>query len=129
MIEEFARAVGTAFGLKNEGRDEDALNEIRGAYKTWFALDGAAITAMSSEEFLKFLTDEKQFTLKQISALAEGLKAEAELLPDTSIIEKQDRYSKALFLLEFVDMTDTSTYSPERQKMISDLKMILMNDL
>src|SRR6476620_260054 len=106
MIEEFARAVGSAFGLKNEGKDEEALNEIRGAYKTWFALDAAQITAMSSEEFLKFLTEEKQFTLKQVNALADGLKTEAEILPPNSIIERQDRYTKALFLLEYVDMTD-----------------------
>jgi hypothetical protein len=91
MLDEFARVVAYAIGLKADGRNEDAVNELRNAYRTWFALDAGTISLLSPEELRDRLVSDPEFPNAKIEALANGLKTEAELLSPADPLSARSR--------------------------------------
>lgn len=124
MIEDFARVVAKALGMKGTAHTGDAVREIREAYRTWFALDADTMNSFSAEEFKDKITGDSDFPAEKIEALAFGLKAEAELLspadPDAA-----DRRDKALALFHYLESADKANFSFTRKAAIAELQNLI----
>lgn len=123
MIEEFARVVARALGMKDSGQSEGAVNELRDAYRTWFALDVETIAGLSPEELTAKLAADPDFQMEKIEALAYGIKAEAELLSPVDPAAA-DRREKALALFRYLEDTDKANFSFTRKAAIAGLEQM-----
>lgn len=128
MIEEFARAIAVSIGLKDSGRDSEALEELRKAYSTWYGLNSGDFLSMSEKEFLELLVNEKKLSVSQLEILAKALMTEGNILGVHPLSLEKDRFRKALCLYEFADKTDTATFSAERKQTILLLKEKVYNE-
>lgn len=124
MIEEFARVVAYAIGLKVDGRNDDAVQELRNAYRTWFALDADTIASLSPEELVEKLSREENFPKEKIEALANGLRTESELLSPADPLA-MDRCAQALALYRYLEQVDAATFSFPRKEAIRELEIRL----
>jgi hypothetical protein len=122
MIDEFARVVGRALGLNQEGRREDALRLLQESYSTFFNEDAKMIALYDSEQLLKKLISEDGFSPAQIEIFAGGLRAEADMLLGQDPAQAKDRYLKALALYEYVEHSDASNYSLARRYAIEEIR-------
>lgn len=121
MIEEFARVVGRAMGMKGSGRDEEAVAELREAYRTWFGLDADTFGEQDAPAFLHRICAEQEMPNEKLEALAFGLKAEWELLSPADP-QSADRREKALALFLYLEEKDRSNFSFTRKAAIRQLE-------
>lgn len=125
MIEEFARVLGHAMGLKAMDRNDEGVEELRNAYKTWFGLEAELIEQWTPDELLEKLLANEEFPPEKIDALARGLKLEGELLLTTDPYASADRLRKALVLFLHLERTDTTTFSIARKTAVKELQQLL----
>lgn len=123
MIEDFARVVARALGMKNS-HSEEGIREIREAYRTWFALDADTFFDYTADEFCWKVVAAPDFPSEKTEALAFGLKAEAELLSpaDPALADRRD---KALALFYYLEATDRANFSFTRKAAIAELEKLL----
>lgn len=122
MIEEYARVIAHALGLKQQGREEDARQELRNGWSVYFNEDPELITVLAPSQLLKRLLEHHHLTLAQIEIFAEGLRTEGDLYVDLNGAFAKDRYIKALALYEYVEFLDTSSFSIPRRNAIEELR-------
>lgn len=121
MIEEYARVIAHALGLKQQGREEEAREELRNRWTVYFNEDPELITALAPSHLLKRLAEHHNLTLAQIEIFAEGLRTEGDLYVNTNGAFAKDRYIKALSLYEYVELNDSSSFSIPRRNAIEEL--------
>ena len=121
MIEEYARVIAHALGLKQQGREEEAREELRNGWSVYFNEDPELIAALPPSLLLKRLTEHHNLTLAQIEIFAEGLRTEGELYVNINGAFAKDRYIKALSLYEYVELNDSSSFSIPRRNAIEEL--------
>lgn len=121
MIEEYARVLAYVLGLKTDGRESEALRELRNGYSTYFNEEHDVIRALHPTQLLKRLLDHHGLNLGQIEIFAQGLRTEADLLLQHEPAEAKDRYIKALALYEYVEFTDTTSFSIPRRHAIEEI--------
>lgn len=121
MIEEYARVIAHALGLKQQGREEEAREELRNGWSVYFNEDPELITALPPSLLLKRLTEHHNLTLAQIEIFAEGLRTEGDLYVNINGAFTKDRYIKALSLYEYVELNDSSSFSIPRRNAIEEL--------
>jgi HSP90 family molecular chaperone len=121
MIEEYARVIAYALGLKQHGREEEAREELRNGWTVYFNEDPELITALAPSQLLKRLAEHHNLTLAQIEIFAEGLRTEGDLYVNTNGAFAKDRYIKALSLYEYVELNDSSSFSIPRRNAIEEL--------
>ena len=122
MIEEYARVIAHALGLKQQGREEDARQELRNGWSVYFNEDPELIAVLAPSQLLKRLLEHHNLTLAQIEIFAEGLRTEGDLYVNLNGAFAKDRYIKALALYEYVEMQDTSSFSIPRRNAIEELR-------
>lgn len=122
MIDEFARVVGRALGLNQEGRREDALRLLQESYSAFFNEDTEMIGLLDPQQLLKRLVVQDGLSPAQIEIFASGLRAEADLLAESDPAQAKDRYFKALALYEYVEHNDVSNYSLARRYAIEEIR-------
>lgn len=122
MIEEYARVLAHALGLQAEGRGKEALKDLQAAYGTFFNEEPELIKMLVPSQLLKRLIEHDGLTTSQVEIFAQGLRIEADLLMDSDPREAKDRYVKALALYEYVEFTDSTSYSIPRKHAIEEIK-------
>lgn len=122
MVEEFARVVAHVLQLNMEGKSEEALRRLRDSYTTFFNENPEMISALLPSQLLKKLVDGDGLTPGQIEVLAQGLRAEADLLMDSDQRQAKDRYVKALAFYEYAELNDQSNFSISRRNSIEEIK-------
>lgn len=121
MIEEYARVLARVLGLSREGQQEAALNELRQGSLTFFNLEPQLIRVLEPSQLLKRLIQHDGLTTGQIEVFAEGLRMEADLLLNTQPAEAKDLYVKSLALYEYVEFTESSSFSISRRNAIEEI--------
>jgi hypothetical protein len=79
MIEEFARVLARAVGLRTQQRREDALQELHNSYQPFFGIAPEVLESIAPEALTALLSAEKPLTPAQADALAQALELEATL--------------------------------------------------
>lgn len=122
MIEEFAKVIGHVLQLHNDGRKDEALLRLRGAYSAFFREEPEMIRHLHPSQLLKKLVTQDGFTPAQVEIFAQGLRAEADMLLETDPEQAKDRYVKALAFYEYAEQHDTGNYSVVRRNAIEEIK-------
>lgn len=122
MIEEFAKVVGEALQLHKEGRNEEALNQLRESYSAFFKEESELIRILHPGQLLKKLVMEDGLTPAQVEIFGKGLRAEADVLMETDPEQAKDRYVKALAFYEYAEQYDAGNYSVVRRNAIEEIK-------
>lgn len=123
LLEELARSIHRSLGLRKEGRTDEALEQIREAYPSYFKIDAERIAYVEPEDLLTIFSGEFALKNEQVEALAMVLQAEGEVLSAKSdAVEARDRFQKALLLYEFLEQHDTRTFSVQRKNNIAGLR-------
>ncbi len=125
IIEEVARALGKAMGLRKEGLKDEALRTVQEAYPAFFSMEHELVVKLHPDDMLTFFSGKYELNAEQLEALSKVFEAEGSLLVETNLEEAQDRYAKALVLLTHLEATDTGTFSLERKQRIASLKNML----
>ncbi|TND07704.1 MAG: hypothetical protein FD123_3023 [Bacteroidetes bacterium] len=128
MIEEVARSLSRAMGLRKDGLDEQALETVREAYHTFFSMEAELVARLHPDDMLTFFTGQYELKNEQKESLSHVLEAEGMLLAGKNPEESDDRLRKALVLLEHLDATDKATFSIDRRQRIENLREKLKND-
>jgi hypothetical protein len=122
MIEEYARVISIALGLKQQGREEEARRELQNGWSVYFNEEPDLITALAPSQLLKRLIEHHHLTLRQLEIFAEGLRTEADLHVDKNGAFAKDRYIKSLALYEYVELNNSAAYSIPRRNAIEELR-------
>lgn len=126
LLEELARAVHKSLGLRKEGRLDEALEQIREAYPSYFRIDAERIALVEPDGLLMVFSGEFSLKNEQIEALAMVLHAEGEVLAARNeITEARDRFQKALLLYEYLEENDRSTFSIQRKNNMAGIRDFL----
>ncbi len=125
MIEEFGKMLGHVMGLKAMNQEEQALDELRAGYKTYFDLDATFIQSLQQDEFLEVILNKVELKNQQLEALAQALMTEGELVHFNSILLATELRKKSLSLYTHLEKTDTTTFSQARRSAIIELEQIL----
>lgn len=121
MIDEFAKVIGHALQLNAGGRRDEALRAIRDNYSSFFEVHHPQLEHLLPSQLLNKLL-ESGLTAAQIEILAQGIRAEADLLLDIDPRTAKDRYVKALALYEYVEMHDNENFSIVRRNAIEEIR-------
>jgi len=122
MIEEVARTLSRAMGMRKDGYGEEALRTVREAYRSFFALDAELLERLHPDDMLTFFSGQYELKPEQKEALSQVLEAEGALLEDRNAEEARDRFRKALNLLQHLESTDKTNFSIERRQRITRLE-------
>lgn len=121
MIEEYARVLAHALGLSREGKNEEALKQLREGATAFFNLEPELVRVLLPSQLLKRLVQQDGLTPGQVEIFAEGLRLEADWLLNTQPAEAKDRYVKALALYEYVEREDSENFSIARRNAIEEI--------
>jgi hypothetical protein len=124
MIDEFARVLAHAMGLKSMNKNQEALEEIKDAYKTYFGLEYEELEKKSPENFIREISAKTDFKKEQLDALARALMAEGTLYP-LNPVKTDDCRLKALSLFRHLEVIDAETFSLARKSAIKELEALL----
>lgn len=116
MIEEFARVLSRAIGLRAQQRREDALEELHNSYQPFFGISPEVLELISPEALVELLSDEKPLTPAQADALAQALEIEASLHKTENPERAADCCRKALAVYSWLRTIDSSTFSMVRMQ-------------
>lgn len=122
MIEEFARMVAHVLQLNTEGNRDEALKKLRESYTTFFNENPEMISALLPSQLLKKLVEGDGLTPAQVEILAQGLRAEADILMDIDQQQAKDRYVKALAFYEYAELNDAANFSISRRHAIEEIR-------
>lgn len=122
LIEEVARVLSRAMGLDKDGLHRQALETVREAYSSFFNLDAELLARLAPADMESFFTGQYELQNEQKNSLSHVLEAEGVLLQNTDKTESDDRFRKALVLLEHLEATDKGTFNMERRQRIENLK-------
>jgi hypothetical protein len=114
MIEEFARVLARAMGLRNQQRREDALHELAQSYQPFFGITPEVLYGISPEALIDLLGHERPLTPAQAGALAQALEMEASIHFGQNNSLAADRCRKALAVYTWLKTADPSTFSIPR---------------
>ncbi|MGL4598772.1 MAG: hypothetical protein ACRCYO_14745 [Bacteroidia bacterium] len=121
MIEEFARMLGKALGLREDDMPGEAYRLIRQSYTDFFKLNAEFFDEIAPENIVAALTARPDFSLAHFDMLAQGFKTEGDLLHETHPELATDRYAKALAIYRHLEIADRNTYSLQRKEAIEQL--------
>lgn len=128
VVEEISKMIATILALKKEQSKEKALKVIEETLDAYYQLSGKDLADLSEEQ-LNILLEEK----------APGSLLKAEHLADLMILladcwnepEKEEArkklFSKALFILEKVQVLDKQTFNLSRKNKISEIRRRLQD--
>lgn len=111
MIEEFGRVLSRAMGLRDQNRNEDALQELRDSCRPFFGFDYEILAGISPEALPLLITETVPLEPIQMEALAQSLELEAELCTPFNSRQAIDRFNKALAIYRHLKVKDTATFS------------------
>jgi hypothetical protein len=125
MIEEFARVLARAVGLRTQQRREDALQELHNSYQPFFGIAPEVLESIAPEALTALLSAEKPLTPAQADALAQALELEATLHKGFSNQRAADCCRKALAIYSWLRTADPSTFSMVRLQAEQRLVLLL----
>jgi hypothetical protein len=125
MIEEFARVLARAMGLRNQQLREDALNELAQSYHPFFGITPEVLYSLSPEALIDLIARENPLTPAQADALARALEMEALLHHKLDNAAASDRCHKALAIYGWLKTTDLPTFSIGRMQAEQRLNELL----
>jgi hypothetical protein len=112
VLEDLSAAARKLRALRMEGKQEEAMETLLGFYKSVFPEHGAAICDESPEQIIS----QSQLGIAVLDPIADIFTEEAELLIIQGMTqEASKRGKKALTLLNYLDRSDTHTYSQNRK--------------
>ncbi len=121
MLKDIARVIALLMGKNTD----ESLEIINKAYNSWLKLDAAFIDALSDDELIDVLINEKKLHVNHLEFLAELLAKEGELLFNEKDYEKsQNKLKKSLILFDFVDQ-EQQLFSLDRQATVQKIKQQL----
>jgi hypothetical protein len=125
MIEEFARVLARAVGLRTQQRREDALTELHNSYQPFFGISPEVLESIAPEALMELLSAEKPLTPAQADALAQALELEASLHKGFNNQRAADCCSKALAVYSWLRVADPSTFSMARMQAEQRIVLLL----
>jgi hypothetical protein len=125
MIEEFARVLARAMGLRNQQRREDALHELAESYHPFFGIAPEVLYSLTPEALVDLIAQENPLTPAQADALARALEMEAFLHHRHHSELASDRCRKALAIYAWLKTVDLSTFSIGRLQAEQRLNQLL----
>ncbi|MGL5889187.1 MAG: hypothetical protein ACRC3B_04845 [Bacteroidia bacterium] len=132
MIEEFARVLARAAGLRTQQRREDALTELHNSYQPFFGIAPELLESIAPEALTELLSAEKPLTPAQADALAQALELETTLHKGFSTPRAADCCRKALAVYSWLRTADPSTFSMVRlqaeQRLVQQLAELSETD-
>lgn len=118
VIEACSDALARIIGLKKEGKNNLALDEIKRTYVEVLKININDILSTPTEEI-------KNIEIEKLEMISDLLKVEGEIeFTDRNNQRSTQLINKALELLELADQENT-TFSFERKNKITDLKNLL----
>jgi hypothetical protein len=121
MIEMIGDLIAGILGLIKKGNYEQASQSLENAYQDFLREDAAFFKAIPASELTNELLTKHNFTNGHLEILSELFYAQAELFAAQDCLkESLEFYEKTLLLLEFV-VTESGTYSIEKQLRIAEL--------
>lgn len=121
VLEEFGRVMSHVASKKMMEFHEEALDELRDAYKTYFGIEADELEKIAPEDFVKTITEKYDFKNEQLDALARALRMESELYP-LNQVKTVDCKMKALSLFRHLEVMDKGTFSTSRKEAIQQLE-------
>lgn len=119
IIQQFARMIAHIIGLKEQGKYDEALEEIKDAYGNTLKLNYDEVVGYNEKEWDEFLRTHSHQEWEMVSDL---LRLEGEILVE---MNRRDgscfRLYKALDLLHYVEEAD-KTYSLDRKQKIAGIE-------
>ncbi len=111
IIEEFAKALATIMGLKEDGEYGKALDKIDEAYVGTMDVDPKILRSIDESELVEFLQIEKQFDNQYLKMIAELLFEEGQVYVETGDpVSARNVLGKAKKLIEYL-MENDATFS------------------
>ena len=125
MIDEFGKFLTAIVGLKREGNFEEALDKVDGLYQGMLDLDPKILKAMSSDEVLDYLQNEKKYDNRYLKLIAELLYEEGQIYHESGDpISAQNVLQKAKVLINYLIETD-STFSFDWYEKLATIENLL----
>ncbi len=73
MIDEFGKFMSLIVGLKNEGKNDDALKKIDDVYEGMFGLDSKVLKSESADNILNYLKNDLKFSEQYLQMISDLL--------------------------------------------------------
>lgn len=113
-FEELGQVLAKLMGFKEKGDFKGGLELLNATFSSMLHISSGDLNRISSDKLVSYLKDDLQFTLTQISLVAELLFEEAELYnQQTQQEDANTRYRKVLILYKYLSQEEKS-YSIER---------------
>jgi len=124
-IERLTQQIAMVFAKLMGKETKESLEIIDEAYNEWLKLDRSFVDALSEDELLEVLVNEKGLNVHQLEFLAELLNKEGEILFDENQLSKsKDKLKKSLILFHHVD-NEQQLFSLERQRTLANISNII----
>ena len=113
-FEELGQVLAKLMGFKEKGDFKGGMELLNETFNSMLHISSEDLNKISSDKLVSYLADDLQFTLTQISLVAELLFEEAELYNQQTQNEHANtRYRKVLVLYKYLSQEEKS-YSMER---------------
>jgi len=124
-FEELGQVLAKLMGFKEKGDFKGGLELLNETFSNMLHISSGDLNRISSDKLVSYLSDDLQFTLTQISLVAELLFEEAELYnQQTQQEDANTRYRKVLILYKYLSQEEKS-YSMERVERMEMINTIL----
>jgi len=129
VVEEFVEWLSKVLKLKNQGRYQEALEEIDKAYQGYFGWDASFCLQLPDNFLVETLQKNYQLHAEQMKIIADLIQQQGEIyFAQTQWEESYDLLYKALTIQEFLNSEEQTVFSFERHQKIYYLKAMI-NDL
>jgi hypothetical protein len=125
MMQEIAKVLARMMGLKMQGKIHEALELAYHTMDSQFQLNAIQLAQHSPEMLLTYLVVEKECSEDTINSIAELLAEQGELEQSLQLPNNEKTMLHALYLLEWVDVKQQSTYSITRKNHMKHLQSLL----
>jgi hypothetical protein len=126
-FEELGQVLAKLMGFKEKGDFMGGLELLNETFSSMLHINSGDLNRISSDKLVSYLTDDLQFTLTQVSLVAELLFQEAELYNQLAKQEDANsRYRKVLILYNYINREEKA-YSIEREQRSEMIRQLLDN--
>ena len=123
-LEKLSRVIAAMLGFRDKGFSEDAIRLANDTFKELLSMDSDSISLMPAEKFIENIR-KSTFTSSYLEALAKLFIETAECYKSTDDFEKMLLFSEKALLLYLLLNEKDKTFSFEREKIISNLKLLI----
>jgi hypothetical protein len=123
-LEKLSRVIAAMLGFRDKGFPEDAIRLANETFKELLSMDLDAISIMPVGKFAEHVSN-SSFTSTYLEALAKLCVETAECYKSTTDFEKMRLFSEKALLLYLLLNEKDKTFSFDREKIISNLKLLV----